>query len=102
MAELSCVRCEENGSAIQGLITFAGSFGDDIRARVCQPCWEEWSDMQIKVLNEFRLHMGEASHRQKIQDYAFQFFRMDGGDGLLGAGPEGGLTEDPEDGSAEE
>jgi Fe-S cluster biosynthesis and repair protein YggX len=102
LADINCVRCEESGPAIQALITFAGAFGDDIRGRVCQACWEEWSDMQIKVLNEFRLHMGEASHRQKIQDYAFQFFRMDGGDGDLGAGPEGGLVDTPEDSAAEE
>ena len=101
MADINCVRCEKTGPAIEGLITFAGDFGADIRARVCHLCWEEWSEMQIKVLNEFRLHMGEASHRQQIQNYAFQFFRMDGGDGQLGAGPEGGLSGDAEDPASE-
>ncbi len=102
MADIYCVRCEQNGPEIEGLITFAGVFGTDIRARVCQPCWDEWSEMQIKVLNEYRLHMGEPSHRQQIQDYAYRFFRMDGGDGDLGAGPEGGLTDEAEaDGAVE-
>jgi hypothetical protein len=54
-------------------------------------CWAEWFEMQIKVLNEFRLHMGEPAHRKLIQEYATKFFRMDGGDGSLGVGPEGGL-----------
>ena len=98
MADIYCVRCEETGPAIEGLITFAGAFGADIRARVCHACWQEWSDMQIKVLNEFRLHMGEPSHRQQIQDYAYKFFRMDGGEGLMVAGPEGGLAPTPEGG----
>ena len=102
MADIKCVRCEEMSPSIEGFISFAGDFGQDIRARVCQACWEEWSDMQIKVLNEFRLHMGEASHRKQIQDYAFRFFRMDGGDGLLGAGPEGGLVGAAEGEPAEE
>ena len=92
MSEIDCVRCEETTVGVQGLITFAGEFGDEVRSRVCQACWDEWSEMQIKVLNEFRLHMGEASHRKLIQDYAYKFFRMDGGDGSLGAGPEGGLS----------
>jgi len=96
MAETNCVRCEENGQQITGIISFAGDFGKDVRERVCLGCWAEWSEMQIKVLNEYRLHMGEPSHRQLIQDYAYKFFRMDGGDGSLGAGPEGGLEESPE------
>ena len=94
MADIHCVRCEEDAPAVQGFITFAGEFGEEVRGRVCQACWDEWLEMQIKVLNEFRLHMGEATHRKMIQDYAFKFFRMDGGDGNLGAGPEGGLVEE--------
>lgn len=91
MADVPCVRCEQDGPAITGLLTFAGEFGDDVRSRVCQACWAEWFEMQIKVLNEFRLHMGEPAHRKLIQEYATKFFRMDGGDGSLGVGPEGGL-----------
>jgi len=49
-------------------------------------------DMQIKVINEYRLHLGEASHRQFLQDTATRFFCLDGGDGTLGSGPEGGLN----------
>jgi hypothetical protein len=44
------------------------------------------------VINEYRLHMGEAAHRATLADFARRFFRLDGGDGSFGTqGPEGGL-----------
>ncbi len=50
----------------------------------------------MKVINEFRLHMGEAAHREVLYNHAAQFFRFDGGDGAFAsAGPEGGLSPGP-------
>ena len=33
-------------------------------------------------------------HRKVLQEFANRFFCFDGGDGELGAGPEGGLSGD--------
>ena len=90
-----CSRYKEELPAIEGRITFAGDFGARVLAEVSQKAWDEWWDMQIKVINEYRLHMGEPEHRKVLQDFAGKFFCFDGGDGELGAGPEGGLTGDP-------
>ncbi|MFT7579279.1 MAG: Fe-S cluster biosynthesis and repair protein YggX [Myxococcota bacterium] len=87
-----CSRLQTELPAITGRITFAGDFGARILAEVSQKAWAEWMEMQIKVINEYRLHLGEPSHRQVLQDSAGQFFRFDGGDGNLGAGPEGGMS----------
>lgn len=95
MSMIQCIKCEQEGPAIDGLLSFAGDFGDRVRREICQACWDAWLDMQMKVLNEYRLHMGEAGHRQILQEQAAVFFRMDGGDGSMGDGPEGGLTHDP-------
>lgn len=86
-----CSRLKQELPAISGRITFAGPFGERILKSVSQKAWIEWLDMQMKVINEYRLHMGEASHRQFLQEMASKFFGFDGGDGTLGAGPEGGL-----------
>ena len=88
-----CSRLKAEGAAISGMISFAGEFGARIRAEVCQEAWNEWVEVQIKVINEYRLHMGEAEHRKLLQDVAARFFCFDGGDGELGPGPEGGLSE---------
>jgi Fe-S cluster biosynthesis and repair protein YggX len=91
-ATVFCSRHKQELPAITSRITFVGAFADDIRRKVSQKAWQEWLDMQIKVINEYRLHLGEASHRQFLQDTAARFFCLDGGDGSLGSGPEGGLN----------
>lgn len=91
-ATVRCSKYEEDLPAITSPITFAGEFAAKVRANVSQKAWREWLDMQIKVINEFRLHMGEPAHRKLLEDHAARFFRFDGGDGSLGVGPEGGLS----------
>jgi Fe-S cluster biosynthesis and repair protein YggX len=87
-----CSRHKQELPAISSRLTFMGAFGDKVRANVSQKAWTEWLDMQIKVINEYRLHLGEASHRQFLEDMASKFFAFDGASGDLGAGPEGGLS----------
>jgi len=87
-----CSRLQQELPAITSRLTFSGAFADKIRQHVSQKAWNEWLDMQMKVINEYRLHLGEASHRQFLQDSAAKFFGFDGGDGKLDAGPEGGLA----------
>ncbi len=87
-----CARCERDAPAVSSRLTFSGELAERIRAGVCQSCWREWLEMQIKVINEYRLHMGEPEHRKALNKFAEQFFRFDGGDGSLGAGPQGGLS----------
>lgn len=92
MSDSTCSKCEKARVPITGWVTFVGELGDDIRAHVCDACWREWMAMQIKVINEYRLHMGEAAHRETLAGFARRFFRLDGGDGSFGTqGPEGGL-----------
>jgi Fe-S cluster biosynthesis and repair protein YggX len=88
-----CSRLKAEGEPIAGMISFAGEFAERIRKEVCQEAWNEWLEMQIKVINEYRLHMGDAEHRKLLHEIAARFFRFDGGDGELGPGPEGGLSE---------
>ena len=89
---VTCSRLGKELPAIQTRIGFVGEFGDRILASVSQEAWNEWLEMQIKVINEYRLHMGEPAHRQTLADAAAKFFCFDGGDGSLGEGPEGGLS----------
>lgn len=93
-ATVMCIRLKEELPAITSRITFVGDFGDRIKREVSQRAWNDWLEMQIKLINEFRLHLGEAAHREALQDFASKFFCFDGGDGTLGsgAGPEGGLS----------
>ena len=93
MSETTCTRCQKRPPGIDGFIPFTGELKSRVSTEICTPCWGEWQEMQIKVINEFRLHMGEAAHRDVLYQHASQFFRFDGGDGSFStAGPEGGLA----------
>ena len=92
-----CTCCGESQAGLQGFIPFVGELRDRIAAEICPTCWLTWTDMQIKVINEYRLHMGEPEHRRVLEEHAARFFRFDGGDGTFdAAGPEGGLLGEPE------
>ena len=86
-----CSRCEQDAPSIARFITFAEPLRTDVAQHVCAECWEAWLQTQLKVINEYRLHLGNAEHRRALADFAKQFLRLDGGDGVLAAGPEGGL-----------
>ena len=87
-----CSRLEKELPAIQTRIGFVGEFGEQVLATVSQDAWSEWLEMQIKVINEYRLHMGDPAHRKVLAEAAAKFFKFDGGDGTLDGGPEGGLN----------
>jgi len=87
-----CSRHKQELPAITSRLTFTGAFADKIRQSVSQRAWTEWLDMQIKVINEYRLHLGEPAHRVFLEEMATKFFCLDGADGTLGSGPEGGLS----------
>jgi len=90
-ATVMCSRFKQELPAITSRLTFIGPFADKIREQVSQRAWIEWLDMQIKVINEYRLHLGEPSHRAYLEEMATKFFMLDGSDGSMGPGPEGGL-----------
>ena len=94
--QTTCTKCEDASPGVEGFIPFVGELKARIAAEICGDCWLAWKDLQIKIINEYKLHMGEPEHRKVLDDHAAQFFRFDGGDGTLSsAGPEGGLLGDP-------
>ena len=48
---------------ISSRITFAGELGARIRSEVSQRAWNDWLEMQIKLINEYRLHMENQTSR---------------------------------------
>ena len=85
MAEVECVRCHQKRQAIEGT-PYGGKIGEELKAKVCDVCWQEWlKEMSIKIINEYRLNLGEASARQFLSTQMKIFF------GLQPPPPEGGI-----------
>jgi Fe-S cluster biosynthesis and repair protein YggX len=59
---------------------FAGEIGKMIYERVSAEAWEQWSkDMQIKVLNEYRLNMADPRDYKVLVDQMMRFLALEEG-----------------------
>jgi len=59
---IDCVHCHRLGDPIDSLPQ-KGVLGEEIKAKVCSPCWEEWKKESVKLINEHRLNLSELSAR---------------------------------------
>lgn len=77
------VQCVKFGQPLPGLKKppFKGELGEKIYNQISQKAWDLWSkDMQIKVLNEYRLNMGDPKDYQVLVDQMLLFLNLkDGG-----------------------
>lgn len=60
---------------------FKGDVGQKIYEHVSQQAWDAWrNDMQMKVLNEYRLNMGDPKDYQTLVDQMLAFLNLREGD----------------------
>ena len=73
------VTCVKFGQELPGLekAPFSGEIGQKIYDQVSKKAWDLWSqDMQIKVLNEYRLNMGNKEDYQVLVDQMLLFLNL--------------------------
>lgn len=59
---------------------FGGEIGKKIFDSVSAEAWSQWStDVQIKVLNEYRLNMGDPRDYQVLVDQMLRFLGLEQG-----------------------
>lgn len=73
MTETTCQRCGQRPAGIDGPIPFRGELRDQVRERICQTCWDEWLQMQIKLINELALNLGDPRSHDVIEAHARDF-----------------------------
>jgi len=69
------------GLPIRARIPFRSPLREQVLASVCDACWQEWLQMQIKIINELALNLGDARSHEIIEAHARDFL---------------GLSEEPE------
>ena len=73
----TCARCQKPGEAPEPRrIPFGPALKERIAASVCASCWKEWEEMEIKVINEYRLNFIEPEHRKMIQRACLEFLNL--------------------------
>lgn len=76
------VYCAKYQKELPGLAKapFAGDIGKQIFEKVSEQAWREWrDDMQIKVLNEYRLNMGNKDDYARLVDQMLMFLNLKSG-----------------------
>ncbi len=70
----SMVKCSKCGNEIDASVEL------DSRAKsynACHNCWNEWVRYSIMVINDLRLDMSIAEHRQLLKKYERIFFGVE-------------------------
>lgn len=73
------VNCSKLQQELPGLEKppFGGEVGQKIFENVSQQAWDMWNkDMQIKVINEYRLNMGNKEHYQMLMQQMMAFLNL--------------------------
>jgi Fe-S cluster biosynthesis and repair protein YggX len=75
MTEIQCVKCGKAGEAIADPI-FMGKLESVIKAKVCKPCWKQWENMRVMVINEYRVNLGDESGRELVKKQMLSFLNL--------------------------
>lgn len=76
------VFCSKLRQELRGLEKppFKGEIGDKIFNHVSQQAWNLWGEMQIKVINEYRLNMADANDYDVLIKQMLSFLNLAEGD----------------------
>jgi len=74
---LTCSRCARTGEAPPPhRIPFPAAVKERVLASICGGCWKEWEDMEVKVINEYRLSFLDPEHRAQLQRACLEFLNL--------------------------
>ena len=91
----SCPRSNEPVVAMEP--PHSNTYWSALQSTVCAPRWVEWKDMEVKIINEYRLNLLEREHRKILKKHMHDFLDTEG-KGTAGVAPGGVSSEwTPED-----
>jgi len=75
MAIEQCSKCEQPGDSVEEPL-YMGKIEPLIKANICLPCWIEWTNMRVMIINELRLNLGDASGREQLKEQMWTFLNL--------------------------
>lgn len=77
MAEVLCSRCGSTSESLQSA-PLPGEQGQQILAQTCVPCWSEWLETQVKIINECSLSPANPEHFKRLLVDMSSFLNLKG------------------------
>jgi Fe-S cluster biosynthesis and repair protein YggX len=53
-----------------------GKIGKELHEHVSEESWSEWSTLEIKLINEYRLNLADPEHRKVLYTHMREFFNI--------------------------
>jgi Fe-S cluster biosynthesis and repair protein YggX len=73
----ACSRCGRPGEAPPAhRVPFPADVKQKVLGSICAACWTEWEDMEVKVINEYRLNFLDPEHRVMLQRTCLEFLKL--------------------------
>lgn len=60
-----CARCGKEGPRLAQK-PLGGKLGEEIMEKVCAQCYGEWEQVQVMILNEYRLNLAIPQHYEVL------------------------------------
>lgn len=76
VTNVQCVRCGREAEGLDAPPT-GGKLGQDIQARVCVDCWNEWQSQQVLYINHYGLMLADPDDRKKLIQAMKEFLAME-------------------------
>ncbi|MBM3897550.1 MAG: Fe-S cluster protector protein [Thaumarchaeota archaeon] len=73
--KVKCLRCGNQREQAADVL-YGGKIGEIIRNNVCTICWAEWQDMEMKMINEYRINFSDPNHRSFIGQKMKEFLNL--------------------------
>lgn len=80
-----CQRTTEPAASMTPVM--ANVYWDRVQSVICEARWAEWKEMEVKIINEYRLNMLEREHRTLLKNHMNEFLNLDGTSKSSGQAP---------------
>ena len=73
---LQCSRCGRPDQPRLARPPMPGALGQSLLKQICQECWQEWQDMEVKVINELRLNFMDPEAAGILVGHMREFLQL--------------------------
>ncbi len=73
----ACSRCGKKGEAPPaGNVPFPEAVKRKVLESVCASCWKEWEEIEVRVINEYRLNLLDPEHRAALVSACLEYLNV--------------------------
>jgi Fe-S cluster biosynthesis and repair protein YggX len=75
--EWKCQRCARPGPRLEKA-PYPGELGAEVLEKICRICWQDWTRVQMMVINEYRVNLADKQGIDVVETQMRQFLFGEG------------------------